>query len=190
MRKIALLSVFDKTGITEVANALVELGYTLLSSGGTAKCLIDAGFEPMQVADLLGGGPILGHRVVTLSRQVHAGLLARDCDIEELEKLGIPRIDFVYVGLFPTAAEAAKPDATYDSINEMIDIGGPTMLKSAAKGERIVVGDPADIWDTITWMREGEADRIKYVRKRAIRIFRQVGIYYLHAADYLEESLA
>ena len=184
-QRLALLSVYDKTGITSKAEALVDLGFTLLSSGGTATCLIQAGFETRSVSDLVGGGPILGHRVVTLSREIHAGLLAQDCDIDELEGLGIPWVELVHVGLYPTALAAQRPEADWNSINEMVDIGGPTMLVSASKGGRIVVGTEGGFWQTIEWLRRGEPDSVMYRRNLAVTAFGQVARYYQDAADYL-----
>jgi len=146
-QRYALLSVFDKTGIVEFAQALIERGWKIIASGGTSKKLIEAGLEVMDVAQLVGGGAILGHKVVTLSREVHAGLLSNntDVEVEEIEKLGIPRIDLVYVNLYPLHDEIANPNHTVESVIEKTDIGGPTMLRSAAKGGRIVLCDPADM---------------------------------------------
>lgn len=130
----------------EFAEGLVKLGYKIYASGGTARKLKEAGIEVTDVADLVGGGAILGHRVVTLSREIHASLLARDTaeDRAELDKLGIPWIDLVCVDLYPLSDEIAKPEATLESVIEMTDIGGPTMLRSAAKGGRIVIAQPPD----------------------------------------------
>ena len=139
--RTALISVFDKTGIEEFAKELVSLGWNIYSSGGTAKALSSAGIPVTDVGTLVGE-PILGHRVVTLSREIHAGLLARADvpeDLEELDKLGVPLFDLVCVDLYPLAAEIAKRDATPESVIEKTDIGGPTMLRSAAKSRRIVI---------------------------------------------------
>jgi AICAR transformylase/IMP cyclohydrolase PurH (only IMP cyclohydrolase domain in Aful) len=105
--KTALISVFNKQGIVEFAKELVALDFKILASGGTAKELSSAGIEVTDVASLVGGGAILGHRVVTLSREVHAGLLARDIpeDRAELEKNNIPWIDLVCVDLYPLQEE-------------------------------------------------------------------------------------
>jgi phosphoribosylaminoimidazolecarboxamide formyltransferase/IMP cyclohydrolase len=142
----ALISVFNKQGIVEFAQELVKLGFKIYASGGTARKLKEAGVEVIEAADLVGGGAILGHRVVTLSREIHAALLARDTveDRAELNKLGLSWIDLVCVDLYPLSDEIAKPEATLESVIEMTDIGGPTMLRSAAKGGRIVIGQPLD----------------------------------------------
>lgn len=139
-KKTALLSAFDKTGVFEFAQALVALGWDILASGGTAKHLKEKGIEVRDVAEIVGP-PILGHRVVTLSREIHAGLLAQETqeDLAELARIGVPFIDLVYVDLYPLELEIAKPDRTVESVIEKTDIGGPTMLRSAAKGRRIVL---------------------------------------------------
>ena len=106
----ALISVYNKEGIVEFAKELADLGFKILASGGTAKVLAEAGIEVTDVATIVGGGPILGHRVVTLSREIHAGLLARDTDEDraELERLKIPWIDLVCVDLYPLEEAIAE----------------------------------------------------------------------------------
>ncbi|MBX4197855.1 hypothetical protein KW782_00805 [Candidatus Parcubacteria bacterium] len=158
--KNALISVYRKDGIVEFARALMELGFTIYASGGTYKHLAEHGIETLPVANLVGGGAILDHRVVTLSREVHAGLLARNTpeDIGELVSLAIPRIDLVCVDLYPLEKEIAKPGSTRDSVIEMTDIGGPTMIRSGAKGARVVICDPQDRDEVIAWLRAGEPE--------------------------------
>jgi phosphoribosylaminoimidazolecarboxamide formyltransferase/IMP cyclohydrolase len=156
--KNALLSVYHKEGIVEFAKALVELDFTIYASGGTFKHLTGNGIAALPVSDLVGGEAILGHRVVTLSREVHAGLLAKNTeeDIAELENLAIPRLDLVCVDLYPLEEEIAKPHSTRESVIEQTDIGGPTMIRSGAKGGRIVVCDPKDRQKVIAWLKAGE----------------------------------
>ena len=151
--KTALLSVYHKKGIVDFARALTERGWDLMASGGTAKELIAAGLSVRDVGSIVGE-PILGHRVVTLSREIHAGLLARELpeDEEELKKLGLPRIDLVCVDLYPLQEAISKEGNTRLSVIDMTDVGGPTMLHSAAKGERLVVSDPADRMRVIEWL--------------------------------------
>jgi phosphoribosylaminoimidazolecarboxamide formyltransferase / IMP cyclohydrolase len=142
MEKWALLSVFEKKGIVEFAQRLVAMNWKILASGGTAKALRKEGILVKDVADLVGGGAILGHRVVTLSREVHAGLLADLNDpaqVEEMKNLGIPIIDLLVCDFYPLKDAIDKPDATIDTVVEATDIGGPCMVRSAAKGFRIVV---------------------------------------------------
>ena len=139
----ALLSVYDKAGIVELAQQLTGWGWDLLASGGTAKVITEAGVIVKDVAELVGGGPILGHRVVTLSREIHAGLLAQrsQIDQDELQQLAIPFIDLVYVTLYPLIDTLADENATLTDVREKTDIGGPTMLCAAAKGERFVISN-------------------------------------------------
>jgi phosphoribosylaminoimidazolecarboxamide formyltransferase/IMP cyclohydrolase len=188
--RIALLSVYDKSGIVEFAESLVKLGWELYSSGGTAKALIAAGVPVKDVSALVGGGAILGHRVVTLSRELHAGLLARDTaeDQAELRRLGVPYIDLVCVDLYPLAAEIARPGSTPDSVIEQTDIGGPTMLRSAAKGRRIVVSRAADRADVLAWLKDGEPDGAAFRTKLAARAESVVAGYTLTSARYLSKG--
>lgn len=149
----AFLSVFEKEGITEFARGLVEIGWEIEASGGTCKHLRATGLPCLDIADRVGE-PILGHRVVTLSREFHAGLLAQESgeDRAELERRGIPWIDLVCCDLYPLKAEIANSEATRESVIEKTDIGGPTMIRAAAKGRRIVVCDPADRASVLGWL--------------------------------------
>ena len=187
MKRTALLSVFDKTGIVEFAEGLVELDWTIYASGGTAKTLLDAGLPVKDVSELAGGEAILGHRVVTLSREVYAGLLARSVeeDLLELERLGIPFIDLVCVDLYPLVDEIASKDATPQSVNDKTDIGGPTMLRAAAKGQRIVISQPDQRQKVLNWLRAGEQDAAKVRLRLAKDAVVSVADYELWSARYL-----
>lgn len=163
--KIALISVYNKEGIDTFAQELVSLGWTILSSGGTAKFLTDSGISVTDVATLVGK-PILGHRVVTLSREIHAGLLARFDnaeDMAELEKENISPIHLVCCDFYPLEMEIAKADATQESVIDKTDIGGPTMVRSGAKGRRIVVCDANDREKVINWLKTGEPEREAFI---------------------------
>jgi phosphoribosylaminoimidazolecarboxamide formyltransferase/IMP cyclohydrolase len=145
----ALISVFDKTGIVEFAKRLAALGIEMLSTGGTSKLLRDAQIPVRDVADFTGWPEMLGGRVKTLHPKVHGGLLYRRRLVEDQKQAaehGIEPIDLVVVNLYPFEATAAKPQLTAEELIENIDIGGPTMLRSAAKNfESVsVVCDPAD----------------------------------------------
>jgi phosphoribosylaminoimidazolecarboxamide formyltransferase / IMP cyclohydrolase len=185
-KRTALLSVYNKAGIVEFGRELVEMSWAIYSSGGTAKTLADAGIPVTDVTELVGGGAILGHRVVTLSREIHAGLLARPAeeDLAELESLGIPFIDLVCVDLYPLAEEIGKPGATTESVIEKTDIGGPTMLRSAAKGRRIVVADPASRQEVMDWLKAGEPDPEGFRNKLAADAEVIVADYCLASARY------
>ncbi len=145
----ALLSVFDKSGVLELARALAALGIEIISTGGTAKLLRDSGVPVRDVADLTGWPEMLGGRVKTLHPKVHGGILFRrgeESDRKQAGEHGIAPIDLVVVNLYPFAATAARANLTPAELIENIDIGGPTMVRSAAKNfESVtVVTDPAD----------------------------------------------
>ncbi|MFA6050641.1 MAG: hypothetical protein WC761_05600 [Candidatus Paceibacterota bacterium] len=186
MTKNALISVYHKDGITEFAKELTDLGWKIYASGGTAKHLSSAGILVEDVATLVGGGAILGHRVVTLSREIHAGLLSRDIseDIKELADLGIPRLDLVCVDLYPLETEIAKPDSTRESVVNQTDIGGPTMIRSAVKGGRIVICDPKDRMSVIEYLKKGETES-DFVEKLGAKGEYVISKYTLASAKYL-----
>jgi phosphoribosylaminoimidazolecarboxamide formyltransferase/IMP cyclohydrolase len=145
----ALISVSDKTGVLDFARALSAMGVNILSTGGTAKLLADNGVAVTEVADYTGFPEMLDGRVKTLHPKVHGGILARRDFPEHVAKLaehGIPAIDMVVVNLYPFQQAVAKDSCTLEEAIENIDIGGPTMLRSAAKNHRdvVVVCDPAD----------------------------------------------
>src|ERR1700757_3841676 len=149
MIKQALISVSDKSGIVDFAKSLSDLGVKILSTGGTAKLLADAGLPVTEVADYTGFPEMLDGRVKTLHPKVHGGILARR-DLAEhraaLSAHGIPTIDLVVVNLYPFRETVAKPGCTLDDAIENIDIGGPSMVRAAAKNWAHVgiVVDPAD----------------------------------------------
>ena len=132
----ALLSVSDKTGILEFAQALHALGFKLISTGGTAKLLADKGLPVTEVAQVTGFPEMLDGRVKTLHPKVHGGLLARR-DVPEhmaaLKAYAIDTIDLAVINLYPFEATVAKPGCTLEDAIENIDIGGPAMVRSAAK---------------------------------------------------------
>lgn len=157
----ALLSVYDKTGIAEFAKGLHELGWNIISSGGTAKVVAEAGVPVTDVAELVGGEAILGHRVVTLSREIHSGLLAdaeKPEDLQELKDRGIPFIDLVAVDMYPLEEEIASGHATLQSVIEKTDIGGPTMLRAGAKARRIALSRAEQRSEVIQWLTDGKKD--------------------------------
>lgn len=137
--KRALISVSDKSGIAEFAAALRELGVELLSTGGTYRLLQEAGLEVTEVADYTGFPEMMDGRVKTLHPKVHGGILGRrGQDDSVMAEHGIAPIDMVVVNLYPFAATVAKPDCTLEDAIENIDIGGPTMVRAAAKNHRFV----------------------------------------------------
>ncbi len=162
----ALVSVYKKEGIEELARALRELGYELLSTGGTAKFLKEKGIEVEEVSNLTGYPEILGGRVKTLHPAIHGGILYRDwveSDREDLRSLEIIPIDLVAVNLYPFE-EMMKENLSMKELMEFIDIGGPTLIRAAAKNyfRVVVLVDPQDYGWVLEKMREGslsEEDR-------------------------------
>jgi len=145
----ALISVFDKTGVLEFARGLHALGVEILSTGGTARMLAEAGVPVIEVSDYTGFPEMLDGRVKTLHPKVHGGLLARrdlPAHMAALEQHGISRIDLLAVNLYPFQQTVARPGVTLDEAIENIDIGGPAMLRAAAKNHAgvTVIVDPAD----------------------------------------------
>ena len=142
MARHALLSVSDKRGLHDLARCLVDQhGFTLLSSGGTARSLAQAGLPVIPVAEHTGAPEILGGRVKTLHPRIHGGILARPddaADRADLERGAIPPIELVVVNLYPFQATVARPGVTWDEAIETIDIGGPAMVRGAAKNHRHV----------------------------------------------------
>jgi phosphoribosylaminoimidazolecarboxamide formyltransferase/IMP cyclohydrolase len=184
MDKNALLSVYHKDGIVEFAQELTTLGYRIFSSGGTAKTLQEAGVSVTDVADLSGLPAILGHRVVTLVPQIHGGLLAMEEQIDELNRLGYPWIDLVCVDFYPLKEEARRQDATRESVIEKTDIGGPTMVRSGAKGRRIVVVDPADRMRVIEWLKNNKPDEAEFRNDLAAKAEAIIADYCLESARF------
>jgi phosphoribosylaminoimidazolecarboxamide formyltransferase/IMP cyclohydrolase len=152
--KQALISVSDKAGVLEFAQGLHQLGIKILSTGGTARLLADNGVPVTEVADYTGFPEMLDGRVKTLQPKVHAGILARR-DLPEhvatLARHNIPTIDLVVVNLYPFAATVAKPGCALEDAIENIDIGGPTMVRAAAKNHAdvAIITDPADYPDVL-----------------------------------------
>ncbi|OOY41638.1 bifunctional phosphoribosylaminoimidazolecarboxamide formyltransferase/inosine monophosphate cyclohydrolase, partial [Solemya velum gill symbiont] len=135
----ALISVSDKTGIVEFAQALHQRGIEILSTGGTAKLLADNGVPGIEVGDYTGFPEMMDGRVKTLHPKVHGGILGRrGTDEKVMEEHGIPPIDLICVNLYPFEETIAKPDCDLPTAIENIDIGGPTMLRAAAKNHTAV----------------------------------------------------
>jgi phosphoribosylaminoimidazolecarboxamide formyltransferase / IMP cyclohydrolase len=170
----ALLSVSDKTGIVEFAKHLAALGVHLLSTGGTAKALMDAGLKVTEVSEHTGFPEMLDGRVKTLHPKIHGGLLARrdtPAHMQAIAEHNITTIDLVVVNLYPFEATVAKPDCSLEDAIENIDIGGPAMLRSAAKNWKAVtvIVDPKDYAMVLQAMQSDggliDASRFKLARK-------------------------
>src|SRR6202167_4246918 len=180
----ALLSVYDKTGIVELARELAALGIEIVSTGGTAGLLRDAGIPVRDVADLTGWPEMLGGRVKTLHPKVHGGILfqrGKQQDRKQVGEHGIVPIDLVVVNLYPFSATAAKPGVTPEELIENIDIGGAAMVRSAAKNFQSVgvVTDPADYAAISAELRDSRelslVTRLELARKAYARTARYDG---------------
>ena len=179
MTPTALLSVSDKTGIVELGRGLVELGYRILSTGGTGRALAEAGVPVTKVSDHTGHPEVMNGRVKTLHPMIHGGILGRrDVHQDEAKLHGIDWIDVVVVNLYPFEQTIQKDGISSDQAIEQIDIGGPTMVRSAAKNHRdvIIVTNPDDYGDVLTDLRAGEVTQ--ETRKRlAWKAFRHTANY-------------
>ena len=186
----ALLSVSDKTGLVEFARFLAGRGVELISTGGTAKALRDAGVKVIELSDYTGFPEMMDGRVKTLHPKVHGGLLQRR-DLathrEQAQKHGIPTIDLVVVNLYPFEQTVAKPDCTAELAIENIDIGGPSMLRSAAKNHEAVtvVVDPADYASVQKEMEKGGDTTSVTRQKLAAKVFRHTSHYDHLISSYL-----
>ena len=172
---IALLSVYDKTGIVDLARSLTDLGWSVVSSGGTAKAIADAGITVTDVVEWTGVPAILGHRVVTLHPKVHGGILADPTDPEhqaDMAAYGITAIDLVVSNLYPFGSDSSgfQHGSGKSSPVDMIDIGGPAMVRAAAKNHAFVgvVVDPSDYDSVVAELRAdgslGEPTRRRLAR--------------------------
>ncbi|NNF59337.1 MAG: bifunctional phosphoribosylaminoimidazolecarboxamide formyltransferase/IMP cyclohydrolase, partial [Rhodothermaceae bacterium] len=188
----ALLSVSDKTGLADFARRLHTLGIELLSTGGTARALREASLPVTDVADVTGSPELLDGRVKTLHPKVHAGILARRTDhddIAQLKEHSIGLIDLVVVNLYPFAKAVAEDDVTDAIAAENIDIGGPTMVRAAAKNWFYVgvVTDPAQYDDLADELEAEDGTLGMIARHRLARAaFGHTAAYDAAIADYLE----
>ena len=163
----ALLSVSNKEGIVDLASSLYnEYEYDLISSGGTAKVIKDAGIPVSKVSEYTGSPEILGGRVKTLHPKVHGGILAKRGDPNhdiDREANGIGLIDIVVVNLYPFQATVAKPDVTWEDAIENIDIGGPTMVRSAAKNHAhvTILTNPEQYELFVESLKDGTVDEMR-----------------------------
>ncbi len=178
----ALLSVSDKTGIIELAQQLVAHQVEILSTGGTAQTLRDAGIPVIDVGDYTGFPEILDGRVKTLHPKIHAGILARrHQDSATLNKLAIPLIDLVVVNLYPFASTIAKPNCSFEEAIEQIDIGGPSLLRGAAKNYQ----DVAVVVDPMDYQLIGEQLTLEQRLMLAQKVFAHTAHYDALINDYL-----
>ncbi|MCK5655476.1 MAG: bifunctional phosphoribosylaminoimidazolecarboxamide formyltransferase/IMP cyclohydrolase, partial [Candidatus Aureabacteria bacterium] len=195
MKKIerALLSVYDKTGIVEFARGLHQLGIEIISTGGTAKLLKDEGIPIVKISDYTGFPEMLDGRVKTLHPKVHAGLLAVRNNTEhrkQMKKMGFDYIDLVAVNLYPFEQTISKKDVTLEEAIENIDIGGPTMLRSAAKNfkDAAVIVNPSKYEIVLQELRENKQILSEELKMRlAVEVFQTTSRYDALIASYLKK---
>ncbi len=190
----ALLSVYDKTGLLDLARGLKTLGWDLLATGGTLKALRDAGLEVMEVADYTGAPECFEGRVKTLHPKIHGGLLFRresSDHVADALRLDIAPIDLVVVNLYPFEATTAKPGVTVEECIEQIDIGGPSMLRSASKnhGAVTVLADPAQYLEFIEKQKAGTWS-LEDRRRCALTAFRRTAAYDSAISTWMESQFA
>jgi phosphoribosylaminoimidazolecarboxamide formyltransferase/IMP cyclohydrolase len=192
--KRALVSVSDKTGIVELASELEKMGIELISTGGTLKTIKDAGIQVVSVSTFTGSPEIMGGRVKTLHPKIHAGILYRrdnQDDIDQLSQSDYKGIDLVVVNLYPFQQTVAKPDSDDALIIENIDIGGPSMIRSAAKNHNAVtvIVDPSDYNGLIVQLKSnnGETD-LAFRRESAKKAFKLTSVYDTAISDYFDSG--
>jgi phosphoribosylaminoimidazolecarboxamide formyltransferase/IMP cyclohydrolase len=191
----ALISLSDKTGIDTLGRGLAELGAEIYATGGTRRALEAAGVPVTPVSDLTGFPEILGGRVKTLHPAVYGGILARrdvSADLEELDQHGLPLIDLVAVNLYPFERTVARPGTKLGLALEQIDIGGPALLRAAAKNHpaALALCDPADYGEVLEALRSAEGADQALRRRLAAKAFRHVAVYDAFIAAYLESGEA
>lgn len=189
----ALVSVSDKTGVVEFARALKNLGWEIIATGGTMKLLLESGLPVTGISEVTGFPEICGGRVKTLHPKVHGALLGRrdnEGDMAQLAENGIEMIDLVCVNLYPFEATVAKPDVTLADAIENIDIGGPSMLRSAAKNCKsvTVVCDPSD-YATVIEEITANGDTLPETRlKLSAKAYTHTALYDSHIATYMRRQ--
>src|SRR5437762_8408453 len=186
----ALLSVSDKTGVLDFARELHALGIELLSTGGTAKLLADAGLPVTEVAEHTGFPEMLDGRVKTLHPKIHGGLLARrdvPAHMAALKQHGIATIDLLVVNLYPFEATVAKPGCTLDDAIENIDIGGPAMVRSAAKNWKdvAVLTDASQYAQVLSELKAHGAVGAATKFALSVAAFNPIAHYHAATSDYL-----
>ncbi|AUS97553.1 bifunctional phosphoribosylaminoimidazolecarboxamide formyltransferase/IMP cyclohydrolase [Clostridium thermosuccinogenes] len=194
MIKRALISVSDKTGIIGFARELEKRGIEIISTGGTAKTLMDAGIKVVNVSDITGFPECLDGRVKTLHPKIHAGLLAIRSDEEhmrQLKELNIDTIDMVVINLYPFKETILKDNVQLEEAIENIDIGGPTMLRAAAKNYQdvVVIVDPSDYDAVLKEMDETGDVSVKTKFKLAYKVFELTSHYDTLISKYMKEQL-
>ena len=188
----AVLSVYDKTGLPILARALSQTGYELISTGGTHRSLVESGIDVKQVSDVTKFPEILEGRVKTLHPQIHGGILARRAEtmhISELEAHGIVPVDLVVVNLYPFVETVSDPSVFLEQALENIDIGGPTLIRAAAKNfpDVVVIVDPSDYGWISDKIVSGEKISLDERKGLAAKAFQHVALYDTSIAGWLRD---
>ncbi len=188
----AILSVSDKSGLIPFARALAERGFELVSTGGTARALAEAGLPVVNVSDVTGFPEMMDGRVKTLHPKIHGGILARRHHPEDLQlaaQHGIGLVDLVVVNLYPFVETAAKPGIQFDDLIEQIDIGGPSLVRAAAKNFRdvLIVVSPKDYDEVVAELDRAGGPSVKFRFELARRAFSHTGSYDTAIAGTLGE---
>ncbi|MDR0958630.1 MAG: bifunctional phosphoribosylaminoimidazolecarboxamide formyltransferase/IMP cyclohydrolase [Clostridiales bacterium] len=193
MKRYALISVSDKTGVVDFAKELISLGFGIISTGGTYVALREAGIKVKNVTDVTGFPEMLDGRVKTLHPKIHAGILAvRDNTVhmEKITEYGISPIDIVVCNLYPFKQTIQKPDVKFEDAIENIDIGGPSMLRAAAKNHNdvTVIIDPDDYADVLTELQGYRKTTPELRLRLAAKVFAHTAAYDALIADYLSKE--
>ena len=190
----ALVSVSDKTGVVEFVKALASMGVTIISTGGTARALSEAGIKVVPIEKVTGFPEMMDGRVKTLHPKVHGGILAikdKDDHIQAMKTHGIESIDMVCVNLYPFEKTVAKPDCTLTDAIENIDIGGPSMIRSAAKNNAFVavVTDPKQYDGIIEELKANDGGLTQATRAElALAAFTRTAQYDRAISEYLAKQ--
>ena len=188
--KTALISLSDKTGLEELVNFLVSENVKMLSTGGTFKAIKGITSEVIEVSDFTGFDEMMNGRVKTLHPKIHAGILARrDQDLEVLEERGYEPIDLVVVNLYPFKETIAQ-GCSFDEAIEKIDIGGPTMIRSAAKNFKdvAVVSNPSDYSQLIEEWKNSDGISYDFRKELSQKVFETMADYNLSISNYFKEE--
>lgn len=193
-KKRALISVSDKDGVIEFGKELSQLGYEVISTGGTKKILEEAGIDVIAISDITGFPEIMDGRLKTLHPNIFGGLLGirnNDKHMEQLEKQGIDLIDIVAVNLYPFKETISKPDVKWEEAIENIDIGGPSMLRASAKNYQdvAVVVDPNDYSLIIEQLKQEQGISLDTKKKLAAKVFRHTAAYDSYISEYVTEQI-
>ena len=190
----AIISVYDKAGVVDFAKALSQMGVTVVSTGGTARALSEAGLDVVPIEDVTGFPEMMNGRVKTLHPKVHGGILAikdNPDHIQAMKDHSIESIDLVCVNLYPFEKTVAKPGCTFAEAVENIDIGGPTMIRSSAKNHAFVavLTDPAQYQSIIEEMKVNDASLTAATRsKLALAAFTRTSRYDRAISEYLAKQ--